>query len=99
MGAAHPGPARRQAAVVDDGGGARLLRRDLPAHGGGDGPSRALPAEDPPSLPPETRNLYHLALAYIEASHPIELKWKTVNPPDAFPAERIVLMAPSTLEI
>jgi hypothetical protein len=54
-----------------------------------------VPADDSASLPKPTRKLYHLALSYFEASHPIELKWKGVDLDDAFPASRIIYQAPS----
>ena len=56
------------------------------------------PADDLASLSPGTRNLYHLALSYFEASHPIELKWDGIDLRDAFPADRIVYMNPSNQE-
>lgn len=57
-----------------------------------------VPADASASLPRPTRSLYHLALSYFEASHPIELKWKGVDLDDAFPASRIVYQAPSCSE-
>jgi hypothetical protein len=53
------------------------------------------PADDIASLPAPTRNLYHLALSYFEASHPIELDWKGSDLDDAFPHARIVYQGPS----
>lgn len=58
----------------------------------------AYPANDLSALPAATRNLYHLALGYFEASHPVELHWEGVDLRDAFPADRIVYMNPSERE-
>lgn len=43
------------------------------------------------------RNLFYLTLAFFEASHPIELHWKSQDLLDAFPAERITYTGPSSL--
>lgn len=51
--------------------------------------------DDINALPPEVRNLFHMAQSYFEASHPIELKWKGVDLDDAFPQERIEYVGPS----
>lgn len=44
---------------------------------------------------PADRNLFRLALAYFEASHPIELRWSASDLNDAFPAHRIGYVGPS----
>lgn len=54
------------------------------------------PTGDLATLPVAALNLYHLALSYMEASHPIELKWKSVDLADAFPADRIQYQVPSS---
>lgn len=54
------------------------------------------PAEQIDALPTPTRALFHLALSYFEASHPIELKWRATDLDDAFPADRIEYEGPST---
>ena len=41
------------------------------------------------------RNLFYLALAYFEASHPVELRWKSSDLDVVFPAGRIVYAGPS----
>ena len=55
------------------------------------------PADDLPALPPAPTNLYRLALSYFEASHPIELHWKSQDLDVAFPSERIVYQVPSNV--
>lgn len=50
----------------------------------------AFPGDDLAALPQDTRRLFKLALAYFEASHPIELHWKASDLDHAFPASRIV---------
>lgn len=54
------------------------------------------PADDTSALDVETRNLYRLALSYMEVSHPIELHWQRSDLDDAFPASRIVYQVPSS---
>lgn len=44
---------------------------------------------------PADQNLFYLALAYFEASHPVELHWKSTDLDVAFPANRIVYTGPS----
>ncbi|WP_439590078.1 hypothetical protein [Hydrogenophaga sp.] len=56
------------------------------------------PANDIAALPPDTRRLYRLALAYFEASHPVELNWRGPDLDDAFPAQRIEYQGPSRVE-
>jgi len=52
------------------------------------------PGADPDALPPVERNLYNLALAFMEASHPIDLNWQRTDIDDAFPFERMEYLAP-----
>ena len=52
------------------------------------------PGADPDDLPPPERNLYNLALAFMEASHPIDLHWQRPDIDDAFPFERMEYLAP-----
>jgi hypothetical protein len=52
------------------------------------------PGADPNDLPPPERNLYNLALAFMECSHPIDLKWQRPDIDDAFPVERMEYLAP-----
>ena len=40
------------------------------------------------NLSEDERTLFHLLITFIETAHPIELKWKTTDIEDAFPAER-----------
>ena len=56
------------------------------------------PAGDVARLPAEVRRLYRLALAYFEASHPVELRWRGAEPEPAFPASRIAYQGPSCKE-
>lgn len=55
-------------------------------------------AEDIAALPADTRRLYRLALSYFEASHPIELHWRSPDLDDAFAAQRIEYQGPSCVE-
>lgn len=52
----------------------------------------ARPWED---LTPADRNLFILACAFMEVSHPIELGWKTTDIADAFPYERLEFLSVS----
>jgi hypothetical protein len=52
------------------------------------------PGADPDELPPPERNLYNLALAFMETSHPIDLNWARPDIDDAFPVERMDYLAP-----
>jgi hypothetical protein len=58
----------------------------------------AYPAGGLAELPADTRRLYRLALAYFEASHPVELHWAGPEPAHAFPANRIAYQGPSCEE-
>lgn len=42
---------------------------------------------------PADRNLYSLALAFMEISHPIELNWKGTDTEGAFPSERLEFLS------
>jgi hypothetical protein len=52
------------------------------------------PGADPATLPPAERNLYNLALAFMETSHPVDLHWQRTDIDDAFPIERMEYLAP-----
>ena len=52
------------------------------------------PGADPDALPPPQRKLYNLALAFMECSHPIDLKWQRPDIDDAFPVNRMEYLAP-----
>jgi hypothetical protein len=54
----------------------------------------SFPGADPDDLPPPERNLYNLALAFMETSHPIDLNWQRPDIDDAFPVERMEYLAP-----
>lgn len=59
---------------------------------------QGFPATDIAALPADTQRLYRLALAYFEASHPIELHWRSPDLDNAFPADRIEYQGPSCVE-
>jgi hypothetical protein len=52
------------------------------------------PGADPDDLPPGERKLFDLALAFMEASHPVDLNWQRSDIDDAFPFERMEYLAP-----
>ncbi|MGZ5802784.1 MAG: hypothetical protein ACXWJT_01265 [Xanthobacteraceae bacterium] len=52
------------------------------------------PGADPDTLPPPERNLYNLALAFMESSHPVDLHWQRTDIDDAFAFERMEYLAP-----
>jgi hypothetical protein len=54
----------------------------------------SFPGADPADLPRPERNLYNLALAFMETSHPIDLNWQRPDIDDAFPVERMEYLAP-----
>jgi hypothetical protein len=54
----------------------------------------SFPGADPDDLPAPQRNLYNLALAFMETSHPIDLNWQRSDIDDAFPVERMDYLAP-----
>jgi hypothetical protein len=41
------------------------------------------------------RRLYQLGCAFIEASHPIEMRWQRTDIDDAFPLDRLGFLSPS----
>jgi hypothetical protein len=55
----------------------------------------ALADLDAGRLPPEAKRLHLIALACMEASHPVEMGWSATDIDDAFPIERLVYLAPS----
>lgn len=55
------------------------------------------PGADPDTLPPSARNLYNLALAFMETSHPVDLHWQRPDIDDAFPVNRIEYLSPIDL--
>jgi hypothetical protein len=44
----------------------------------------------------EAMNLYHLAMTFAETAHPLDLGWKDVDFPSAFPWERMEFRTVST---
>jgi hypothetical protein len=55
------------------------------------------PGADPDDLPPPARNLYNLALAFMETSHPVDLNWQRPDIDDAFPVDRLEYLSPIDL--
>lgn len=47
------------------------------------------------AMPEEARNLFDLAMTWAETAHPIDLRWKTTDIDDSFPASRIEYLPPS----
>ena len=47
------------------------------------------------AMPQDAQNLFDLALTWAETAHPIDLKWKTTDIEDSFPASRLEYLAPS----
>jgi hypothetical protein len=47
-------------------------------------------------MQPEATNLYHLAMTFAETAHPLDLGWKDVDFPSAFPWERMEFRTVST---
>ncbi len=50
---------------------------------------------DVAQLADPTRRLYLLGCAFIEVSHPVEMKWRRTDIDDAFPLERLQFLSPS----
>jgi len=48
---------------------------------------------DPDKLPPEVKNLYRLALTFMEIAAPIDLNWKSGDIEDTFPMGRFEFVA------
>ena len=47
-------------------------------------------------MAPEVENLYRLAMTFAETAHPLDLGWKDVDFPSAFPWERLEFRTVST---
>jgi hypothetical protein len=47
------------------------------------------------AMPPDAQVLYDLAMTFMESAHPIDLRWRTTDIEDKFPAERFVFLPPS----
>ena len=56
-----------------------------------------IPVQDFDRQPAEVRTLHHLALAFMECSHPIDMNWHTTDVDDAFPTSRFEFLPPSSL--
>jgi len=57
----------------------------------------AIPVADFERQPAEVKTLHHLALAFMECSHPIDMNWRTSDVDDAFPSSRFEFLPPSSL--
>lgn len=47
-------------------------------------------------MTPDAQNLYHLAMTFAETAHPLDLGWKDVDFPSAFPWDRMEFGSVST---
>ena len=47
------------------------------------------------AMPPDAQVLYDLAMTFMESAHPIDLRWRTTDIEDKFPAERFIFLPPS----
>jgi hypothetical protein len=47
-------------------------------------------------MAPEAENLYRLAMTFAETAHPLDLGWKDVDFPSAFPWDRMEFRSVST---
>ena len=48
------------------------------------------------AMTPADRNLFALACAFMEVTHPVELGWKATDIEDAFPYERLQFLSVSS---
>jgi hypothetical protein len=56
-----------------------------------------IPVGDFDRQPAEVETLHHLALAFMEVSHPIDMNWRTTDVDDAFPTSRFEFLPPSSV--
>ena len=56
-----------------------------------------IPVGDFDRQPAEVKTLHHLALAFMEVSHPIDMNWRTTDVDDAFPTSRFEFLPPSSV--
>ncbi len=47
------------------------------------------------AMPEDAQHLFDLAMTFMETAHPIDLRWKTTDIEDKFPAERFEFYPPS----
>lgn len=59
---------------------------------------KGIPAANRQTLPAQDRTLFNLALAFMDASHPIALRWRRVDVDDGFPSDRVIYRTPSDSE-
>lgn len=55
-----------------------------------------LTTQPPEGMAPDAQNLYHLAMTFAETAHPLDLGWKDVDFPSAFPWDRMEFRSVST---
>ena len=48
------------------------------------------------AMPAEAQALFDLAMTFMECAHPIDLRWKTTDIEDKFPAHRFEFLPPSS---
>jgi hypothetical protein len=47
------------------------------------------------AMPADAQRLFDLAMTFMESAHPIDLRWKTTDIEDKFPAHRFEFLPPS----
>jgi hypothetical protein len=47
------------------------------------------------AMPEDVQNLFDLAMTFMETAHPVDLRWKTTDIDDKFPADRFEFFPPS----
>jgi hypothetical protein len=47
------------------------------------------------AMPEDSRHLFDLAMTFMETAHPVDLRWKTTDIDDKFPADRFEFSPPS----
>jgi hypothetical protein len=47
------------------------------------------------AMPTDAQALFDLGMTFMESAHPIDLRWKTTDIEDKFPAHRFVFLPPS----
>jgi hypothetical protein len=48
------------------------------------------------TMPADAQALFDLGMTFMECAHPIDLRWKTTDIEDKFPAERFLFLPPSS---
>lgn len=47
------------------------------------------------AMPDDAQTLFDLTMTFMESAHPIDLRWKTTDIEDKFPAQRFEFLPPS----